>query len=88
MAVNLHPDDQIRIKKWIKQIQPHIETGESAYQQTNKSMFDAMPVFWKKLNAEDRQSIIQRFKRHLQKRKVWRKMYGPIKFTSSASRAT
>ena len=58
--VNLHPKHRISFKEWCSKIHQYLKTGEAAYARTNRGMFDAMPGFWKNLDIETRQKLMQR----------------------------
>ena len=60
IKVNLHPHHRVSFKEWIMQIDAQVPTGEAAYTHANKeSIFDAMPGFWKAMQIEERQHMIQ-----------------------------
>ena len=58
--VNLHPKHRISFKKWCTKIHQHLQTGEAAYTRVDRGMYDAMPGFWKNLDIETRQKVLQR----------------------------
>ena len=61
--VNLHPDYRVSFKEWLKKIDSHVTTGDTAYTRSNEdSIYDAMPAFWKAMKVEERQKVLQRIK--------------------------
>ena len=52
VAVNLHPHHRLYFSDCIKNIEPAVKTGETAYFRNHEgSYYDAMPFFWKKMTV-------------------------------------
>lgn len=59
-SVNLHPDFRVSFDDWIAKIKPYLSAGEQTYSRANESsLFDAMPEFWKNMDAKDRRDVVR-----------------------------